>query len=458
MTRSTHLPAVGTVITADYLPFAKALAESLRRHAPPHTFHALVVGAPVEPPVAGPDVHLLTPADLNHDAVALLRNRYSDKQDEFRWSLKPILLQHLLQTAESALWVDPDLFFVGDCAFLFEQLAQCSVLLSPHWRSMDPAADPRGFQLMFLDGTFNAGLVGATRVGLPALQWWEKACQYRCTRDVPNGWFLDQRYLDALHAQFEGVDVIRHRGCNLAAWNRVDCRRTAGPDGTTLINGREPAVFIHFTRRTLDGILSGHDPLLAPHLATYQQALQRHGWRQPLDIPASSSSPPAPARQPASSHPPHRMWFPRINPQTAPIMLERVNRLTDESTPRWGKFAPGAMLNHLRRALAASLGVTKFDDMSTWYLRNIMQPRVMWGLKRIPRAKIELPPHFLDLRARKVEGERGRFLMQLDDFLKACEQDPARREMHPYFGPMTLRDWERWHWLHFHHHFTQFGI
>ncbi|MGE0433838.1 MAG: DUF1569 domain-containing protein [Planctomycetota bacterium] len=141
-----------------------------------------------------------------------------------------------------------------------------------------------------------------------------------------------------------------------------------------------------------------------------------------------------------------------------PQVLERLAGITDDSTPRWGEFAPGAMLNHLRRALAASLGVTKFDDMSTVYLRNIMQPRVMWGLKRIPRAKIKLPPHFLDLRARKVAGEAGRFTMQLNDFVAAAEKEPKRREMHPYFGLMTLRDWERWHWLHFNHHFTQFGV
>ncbi len=147
-----------------------------------------------------------------------------------------------------------------------------------------------------------------------------------------------------------------------------------------------------------------------------------------------------------------------VNRESLPDVLARLHKLTDDSTPQWGEFHPGAMLNHLRRALAASLGVTKFEDMSTWWLRNITCPRVMWGLKRIPKATIKLPEHFVDTRPKKVASEIGRFEMQLNDFLDACDKDLTRREMHPYFGLLPLKTWQRWHWLHFDHHFRQFGV
>jgi hypothetical protein len=147
-----------------------------------------------------------------------------------------------------------------------------------------------------------------------------------------------------------------------------------------------------------------------------------------------------------------------LDQTTVPELLARLRRLTDDSKPSWGRFAPGAMLNHLRRALAASLGVTRFEDLSNWWLRCITKPRVLWGLKKIPRNKIKLPAHFLDLKARSVAREISRFEMMVRDFVERAEREPNKRTMHPYFGLMKLREWQRWHWLHFQHHFAQFGV
>ncbi len=152
------------------------------------------------------------------------------------------------------------------------------------------------------------------------------------------------------------------------------------------------------------------------------------------------------------------LGLPRLNRERAGEVMARLERVTDESKPLWGSFAPGAMINHLRRALAASGGVTQFEDMSTWYLRNVMRHRVLMGLKRIPRNKIKLPAHFLDLRARPVAKERGRFEIQLNDFLDSLDVAPQRKAMHPYFGELTMLEWARWHWLHFDHHLRQFGV
>ena len=153
-------------------------------------------------------------------------------------------------------------------------------------------------------------------------------------------------------------------------------------------------------------------------------------------------------------------WWnlPMLDRSTATAMVARIERIDDESKPLWGSFAPGAMINHLRRALAASAGVTSFEDLSSLWMRHVLRWRVLWGLKRIPRNAIKLPEHFLDLKARKVAGERGRFLMQLEDFLKALETTPQHLAMHPYFGRMPLVQWARWHYLHFDHHFRQFGV
>lgn len=148
----------------------------------------------------------------------------------------------------------------------------------------------------------------------------------------------------------------------------------------------------------------------------------------------------------------------KLDRSSAPVLLERLSKITDDSTPLWGQFKPGPMINHLRRGLAASNGVTSFEDFSTWWLKHITKPRVMLGLKRIPRAKLKLPEHFLDLRVRPVAREVGLFEEQLKDFFELCERDKDKKTLHPYFGMMSMPEWQRWHWLHFDHHLRQFGV
>ena len=152
------------------------------------------------------------------------------------------------------------------------------------------------------------------------------------------------------------------------------------------------------------------------------------------------------------------LGLPVLDRSTAPRFRDRLSLLRDDSTPVWGSFAPGAMLNHLRRALAASAGVTQFADLSTWWYRTVTKRRYMLGLSPIPRSAIQLPMEFLDLKARRVEKERSRFEIQLDAFLDARDRDPTVTHMHPYFGVLTMREWARWHYLHFDHHFRQFGL
>ena len=46
-------------------------------------------------------------------------------------------------------------------------------------------------------------------------------------------------------------------------------------DGQVCINGKDPVVFIHFTKSTIRGIVKGEDALLAPFLDIYRENLQR---------------------------------------------------------------------------------------------------------------------------------------------------------------------------------------
>jgi hypothetical protein len=213
--------------------------------------------------------------------------RHLDRRsDAFRWSMKPVMIDFLLtdQQYDAVCYVDWDLHFFSDPAFLLG-----GVLLSPHNRSTFPSDNAFSFELNFRDGVFNGGFVGATSRGLEAIRWWATACAYKCEVDCEHGLYVDQKYLDSLHSRFEGVDVIRHKGCNVAEWNRIDCERVKLDDGQVLINGAEPIVFIHFDATMVRDILSGREPLLEEHLRTQQAMIKRcdSGYRDVFERKAA---------------------------------------------------------------------------------------------------------------------------------------------------------------------------
>jgi hypothetical protein len=92
----------------------------------------------------------------------------------------------------------------------------------------------------------------------------------------------DQKYLDIFHSVFENIGVVRHKGCNVSNWNRIECLRTKHPNGEVLINNTFPIVFIHFTEGTILDISVGNDDLLIPHLKEYNETLINLGFE--LDL------------------------------------------------------------------------------------------------------------------------------------------------------------------------------
>ncbi len=212
---------------------------------------------------------------------AELRAALGPSRAKLCWASKSLFAALLLERALCArvLYFDSDIHVFADIRFLFEALDAHAILLTPHWRPIDPEIDAHQFHCNLRDGLYNAGFIGASRAGVAALRWWHRMCLYRCEKDSAAGLYDDQRYLDLLPIYFENVHVLRHPGCNVAEWNRRQLRRSE-EGGQIFIEGagegggpRGPLVFAHFTDLTMDSIDSGEDPLLRAPLAVYRRSL-----------------------------------------------------------------------------------------------------------------------------------------------------------------------------------------
>lgn len=266
-----------TITTFSHLHKVMTLGESIQKNGSDITLQVLVVDRETEPDflIPGIEWHLLDQLKKIRFGESII-GKYSDDPDRIRWCLKSVFLLYQLEELgySEVIYLDNDQFMVNNYEFIFENLQDASVLLTPHWRCSDPFEDPVNFENNFIDGIYNAGFVGVTKRGIPAMEWWAKACLFACEVDHCRGFHDDQKYLDLLHSRFEGVRVLRHKGCNLADWNLIECQRTPGPDGNPFIRPSFPIVFIHFTNSTISAIEEGRDFLLKPYLASYRNRLR----------------------------------------------------------------------------------------------------------------------------------------------------------------------------------------
>lgn len=286
-----------TVITADYLHYALTLNESLRAHSEEAIpLYILDVHSKVEAhllPGALPDnVVILHLTDLVKESPIAQKMQETYAQEDrgmLRWALKSVLMQWVLERHEYCIYCDNDLYFHADYGFLWEELAEASVLLSPHWRTIEPILDDpiikRNIELTYMHGLYNAGFVGVSRTGMDFLQWWGRCCwKYTAFRKSP-GMTDDQSFLNVVPLNFVGVKILEHRGCNVSAWNYHTCERSLDGEGRVVLNEKYPLVFTHFAWGYDQTFERGEDLLIAPLWGKWKERLSEWSrFSKPFEI------------------------------------------------------------------------------------------------------------------------------------------------------------------------------
>ncbi|MEY2923532.1 MAG: hypothetical protein RLZZ337_72 [Bacteroidota bacterium] len=274
-----------TIITQNYIGFARATEESLKAcDNKPLSIFISEWKKNLEDKFLEKnktDCYYLDDLCAEGKVGYLLYQKYYHRHiSEFRWAMKGVFISFLLNKFEKVIYCDGDMYFYNSTAFLWDLLDTHSVILTPHWRNIDVNAKSQSeitnFESLHTSGLYNAGFLGANRNGSAALQWLHDANLYRCEIKPHEGHFGDQTYFNMLPIYFENVHIIKHQGCNIASWNFATCARLMEGEDVR-INGKHPIIFIHFTTSTIFDILSKKDLHLSQFLKEYLEALKRHG-------------------------------------------------------------------------------------------------------------------------------------------------------------------------------------
>jgi glycosyltransferase involved in cell wall biosynthesis len=242
--------AVFTIVSKNYLSFARTLLSSVKRHHPEWDPYVLLVDevnnefVPEEEPF---EIRFMS--DLNLPDFKKFIFRYNIL--ELNTAVKPWMFSWLFNNEKNydkVIYIDPDIYIYDRLTEVEEALNSGSLMvLTPHLSDF-LNDDKKPSELNILQaGTYNLGFLAVARHADTKrfLEWWQTKLEYECTVDIPNGLFVDQKWMDMAPGFFKDVFILHHPGYNVAYWN-LKHRNVTLRDGNYFVN-KERLVFFHFS-------------------------------------------------------------------------------------------------------------------------------------------------------------------------------------------------------------------
>lgn len=251
--REAATSAIFTVVSNNYLHFARTLLKSVKQVHPEADLFCVIVDNDLSyTNLLINEFEVIKLEDIDLPGGETFYFRYNVL--ELNTAVKPWAMAHLLErNYEKVIYIDPDIRLYRALHEVVEGLDSGSdIVVTPHLLS--PIADdlnPTELDIRRA-GTYNFGFcaVRNTPNTMRFLKWWQSKLEYGCVVALDKGIFVDQSWIDLIPGLFDNVEVLRHPGYNVAYWNLAQ-RDIRVHHNVWTVNGK-PLVFFHY---------SGLDPM-----------------------------------------------------------------------------------------------------------------------------------------------------------------------------------------------------
>lgn len=242
-----------TIVSSNYLSYARTLCESFLAFHPDDRFYVLLVDRPPEGfDVSRENFQLVLVEDLGIPDFNSVAFKYGIV--ELNTNVKPTFLKRLLSLGvDQLIYFDPDIFICSAVDTIYEALTSFGIILTPHCTSPNEE-DPYAEIMLLVNGVFNLGFIAVSRTEEAErfLTWWEHRCLTYGYTERWAGLFVDQKWINLVPCYFNSVKVLKHPGCNVAYWNLHE--RVLEKMATSwVVNGTAPLIFFHFSGINVDG-------------------------------------------------------------------------------------------------------------------------------------------------------------------------------------------------------------
>jgi hypothetical protein len=136
----------------------------------------------------------------------------------------------------------------------------------------------------------------------------------------------------------------------------------------------------------------------------------------------------------------------------------RIQQLTPETKPLWGKMNVAQMMAHCTIGLEQTMSQEKPAPRN--FISKLLRPLFKGMLTNNKPYKPGTPtsPIFVTLgQDKNFDAEKAKLLKTLAIFSEGGEKVITPFE-HPFFGNLTKEQWNRAQCKHLNHHLTQFGV
>lgn len=240
-----------TICSANYLPYAKALADSVIKYNSHHRFIIFLVDRYPKLDLSFCKPHTIICIDeMEIGSFEDMQLKYNIF--ELSCAIKPFAAEYILKTfkeCESLFYFDSDIQIFNSLLKAEEKLQHSSILITPHF-SKPINSRIRSYieRTVLRSGVFNAGFFGLRRTAETEefLVWWKKRLEIFCYNDTKKGLFVDQLWLNLVPLLFKSVNVFSDVGYNVAYWN-LDERDISLVNENFIVNNNSPLVFFHFS-------------------------------------------------------------------------------------------------------------------------------------------------------------------------------------------------------------------
>ena len=243
---------VFTSAAFNYIPKARLLFQSLRKHHPEWVVH-LALGDELGAAVNLDGEPFDTIMTLDQMEIPNWRGwAFCHTIVELCTAIKPFALKQLLRRSdcEKVLYFDPDIVLFSRVDDILASLDEANIALTPHLTHPENSLDKiiKHEICSLRHGVYNLGFIGvcASDEGRRFADWWAERTYHFCRDNIPRGLFTDQRWIDLVPAFFSGVAILRSPRLNLAPWN-ITTRSLTGTLGHELSVDGEALGFYHFT-------------------------------------------------------------------------------------------------------------------------------------------------------------------------------------------------------------------
>lgn len=289
--------SICTIISKNYLSYARTLTESFRKYNRGEVFVLLTddIDGFFDPKKE--NFKLIEISSLKGKIKDFDRFCFQYNATELNTAIKPFFLEFLFEEykLEKVIYLDPDILITDELSGLFELLSDYAIILTPHiTRPFPDGLKPNEVDIL-KSGVYNLGFIALSRsdTSKTLLHWWKDRLKRLCRIDLEGGLFVDQKWLDLVPGFFKDVLILRDEAYNVAYWN-LHYRNISIEEDKVLVNGKR-AKFIHFSGMIpseLSSVSKHQDRFKLKYLKTaipvfesYSKALSKNGYSVSKDWP-----------------------------------------------------------------------------------------------------------------------------------------------------------------------------